>query len=87
MSSSSPLPIRAYATPHFLTARLAARRDVCEQVLVQRERRGRQQACRVHPEALGSAADWIKRTAGIWSGRLSALGDYLATDHESKEDR
>jgi DNA-binding transcriptional ArsR family regulator len=55
--------------------------------LVHRKRRGRQQVCRIHPDRLGPATDWLDRQRSFWTGQLGALETYLTATPAPKEDR
>ncbi|MGH3852996.1 MAG: ArsR/SmtB family transcription factor [Pseudonocardiaceae bacterium] len=45
--------------------------------LVRSEKVGRVRTCRVEPDALRSAEDWISRQRTTWERRLDLLGDVL----------
>lgn len=45
--------------------------------LVTRERRGREQHCRLVPDPLSGAWEWIEHYRGFWEARLDALGQYF----------
>lgn len=45
--------------------------------LVQSEKVGRVRTCRVDPDALGGALDWIHAQRAMWSSRLDRLEKYL----------
>ena len=47
--------------------------------LVRSEKSGRVRTCRVEPEALSLAEQWINDRRTEWENRLDRLGDYLAT--------
>src|SRR5271157_5466363 len=47
--------------------------------LVRSEKAGRVRTCRVEPEALSLAEQWINDRRREWESRLDRLGDYLAT--------
>ena len=47
--------------------------------LVRSEKSGRVRTCRVEPEALSLAEQWIADRRAEWASRLDRLGDYLAT--------
>jgi DNA-binding transcriptional ArsR family regulator len=47
--------------------------------LVRSEKTGRVRTCRVEPEALSLAEQWINARRAEWEGRLDRLGEYLAT--------
>lgn len=49
--------------------------------LVERERRGREQRCRLAPEALSEAWHWIGSYRQFWNDRLDALDAYLTQAH------
>ncbi len=46
--------------------------------LVRSEKSGRVRTCRVEPEALSRAEQWINERRTEWENRLDRLGDYLA---------
>ena len=45
--------------------------------LVTRERRGREQHCRLVPDPLSGASEWIEHYRGFWEARLDALEGLL----------
>jgi DNA-binding transcriptional ArsR family regulator len=47
--------------------------------LVASEKVGRVRTCRVNPEALSLAEQWINQRRQDWNGRLDRLGQYLET--------
>jgi DNA-binding transcriptional ArsR family regulator len=47
--------------------------------LVRSEKSGRVRTCRVEPDALGRAEQWINQRRTEWESRLDRLGDYLST--------
>ncbi len=51
--------------------------------LVRSEKTGRVRTCRLDPEALRLAEDWITAQRTAWEQRLDQLGDYLAEQPES----
>jgi DNA-binding transcriptional ArsR family regulator len=51
--------------------------------LVRSEKVGRVRTCRIDPEALRLAEDWITVQRTVWEQRLDQLGDYLAEQPES----
>jgi DNA-binding transcriptional ArsR family regulator len=53
--------------------------------LVERERRGREQRCRLVPEPMTEAWQWIDHYRTFWSDRLDALDRYL--EDRSLKDR
>lgn len=52
--------------------------------LVRRIPDGRVNRCRVDPEALKPASDWVERYRRHWEGRLDALADYLEKENEEE---
>jgi len=40
--------------------------------LIERHRKGRQQMCRLRPERLKEASDWLRQWEGFWNERLDA---------------
>lgn len=47
--------------------------------LVRSAKSGRVRTCRINPEALSLAEQWISERRSEWEHRLDRLGDYLAT--------
>jgi DNA-binding transcriptional ArsR family regulator len=45
--------------------------------LVRSEKVGRVRTCRIEPQALSLAEQWINARRAEWEGRLDRLGDYL----------
>ena len=45
--------------------------------LVRTEKRGRTRYCRLEPDKLSSAQDWITETTSFWTERLEALARYV----------
>ncbi len=45
--------------------------------LIERRKRGRFRYCRLAPEPLEQATDWIERTQAYWEERFQALDEYL----------
>ena len=54
--------------------------------LVRSEKHGRVRVCRMNPEALSLAEQWIEARRREWERRLDRLGDYLATLNQQGED-
>ena len=53
--------------------------DVLEKAnLIARERDAQWRRCRLQPEPLMEAAEWIGRYTAFWEGRLDALARYVA---------
>ena len=52
--------------------------------LVASEKIGRVRTCRIEPEAMLSARDWLESQRAAWEARLDRLGDYLK-DLQAKE--
>ena len=50
--------------------------------LVRTEKVGRVRTCRIEPQALSSAEQWIAERRSTWERRLDRLGDYLAAHPE-----
>ena len=55
--------------------------------LVRSEKVGRVRTCRIDPEALRMAEDWIAAQRTSWEQRLDQLGDYLNEQPGSPEPR
>ncbi len=51
--------------------------------LVNVRKDGKQRLYRLEPEPLRAVAEWVDRYGPFWTGRLTALGEYL--DETSKE--
>ena len=55
--------------------------------LVRSEKTGRVRTCRIDPNALRKAEEWISERRMIWERRFDRLGDYLARHPEESEQR
>jgi DNA-binding transcriptional ArsR family regulator len=51
--------------------------------LIVRERRGQHRLCRLQPEALAGASEWIEFHRRFWSGGFDRLDAHL-TQHKSR---
>ncbi|VVD99307.1 ArsR/SmtB family transcription factor [Pandoraea anhela] len=47
--------------------------------LVRTEKAGRVRTCRIEPQALSLAEQWINQRRHEWAGHLDRLGEYLAS--------
>lgn len=47
--------------------------------LVKTEKRGRSRYCRLEPEPMATAQEWMKDIRAFWMGSFERLGDYLET--------
>lgn len=55
--------------------------------LVRSEKLGRVRTCRIDPQALSLAEQWLHQRRGEWEARLDRLGDYLKTmERQGEED-
>src|ERR1700675_2850803 len=54
--------------------------------LITNERQGKHRRCRLKPEALTSAAEWIEFHRSFWSGSLDRLGARLQANRDDQED-
>jgi len=55
--------------------------------LVRSEKIGRVRTCRIEPQALSQAEQWINARRAEWEHRLDRLGDYLKTlENEGESD-
>jgi DNA-binding transcriptional ArsR family regulator len=52
--------------------------------LISNERQGKHRRCRLKPEALTAAADWLDFHRRFWSGSLDRLAAHLNQPHEKK---
>jgi DNA-binding transcriptional ArsR family regulator len=50
--------------------------------LITREREGRVRRCRLEPQPLGDALEWIARYGRFWEDRLDSLERFLAEQEE-----
>ena len=55
--------------------------------LLARDRDGRVHRCRLEPQAMDDAGEWIGRTRAFWEGRLDALARYLETTEDNEDGR
>ncbi len=53
--------------------------------LVRSEKTGRIRTCRIEPQALRSAEDWINERRILWERRLDRLGAYLEANPDMPE--
>ncbi|MDH3235013.1 MAG: metalloregulator ArsR/SmtB family transcription factor [Alphaproteobacteria bacterium] len=52
--------------------------------LIARERDAQWRRCRIEPEGLKAAADWVEQYRKFWEGRLDALADFLDAKKQAK---
>lgn len=52
--------------------------------IVKSEKVGRVRTCRIAPQALSLAEQWINERRAAWERRLDRLGEFLATEDEPK---
>jgi len=52
---------------------------------VRSEKTGRIRTCRIEPQALRSAEDWINERRILWEHRLDRLGAYLEANPDMPE--
>lgn len=50
--------------------------------LLIREKKGRQRVCRLRPEALFAAKEWVRLYTEFWNARLNALDQALQEDDD-----
>lgn len=55
--------------------------------LVSQEKLGRVRRCRLNPEPLQAASQWIEWYRRFWEERLDALGDFLEQTRPTEEDK
>ncbi|MGH8775616.1 MAG: ArsR/SmtB family transcription factor [Jiangellaceae bacterium] len=51
--------------------------------LISRERRGRNQVCRLRADNLAVATAWLERHRDFWTTQLTALADHVTPPEES----
>jgi len=51
--------------------------------LIARERDAQWRRCRIEPEGLKAAADWVEQYRKFWEDRLDALADFLETKKQT----
>jgi len=78
--SQGPISVSRLAEPLDITlAAVVQHLQVLEESgLVQTEKVGRVRTCRIEPEGLAVAAQWIGDRRSLWERRLDRLGDLLA---------
>ena len=54
--------------------------------LIERGRNAQYRPCRIRPEGLRTASDWLDDYRQLWEDRFSRLDDYLKTLHEQVND-
>ncbi|MEO8558124.1 MAG: metalloregulator ArsR/SmtB family transcription factor [Rhodospirillales bacterium] len=55
--------------------------------LVTSLKQGRVRTCRIEPQVLQSAEDWIARTRASWERRLDRLAQFLAEEVEAEKSK
>ncbi|WP_299690663.1 metalloregulator ArsR/SmtB family transcription factor [uncultured Tateyamaria sp.] len=83
-----PKPVSALAAPHDMALPSFLKHvDRLEGAGVITTRKdGRVRLCQLHPEALGSAEQWLNRARDRWAGKLDRLAAHLdATAQETKQ--
>jgi DNA-binding transcriptional ArsR family regulator len=55
--------------------------------LITREREAQWRRCRLAPQPLKAAGDWIERYRVFWEARFDALDELLARDAASKQEK
>lgn len=74
---AEPFPISGPAISRHLKVLEEAR-------LIARTRHGQQLICRLNPEGLTAAQDWIEQTRAFWSGAFDRLAVHLKNQPEKK---
>lgn len=72
----------------FAMSRPAVSKHVCvleRAGLLSRRRQGRNQICRLEPDALTWAAEWLERHRTFWTVQLAALADHFGTQQSAEE--
>ncbi|MEM7217458.1 MAG: metalloregulator ArsR/SmtB family transcription factor [Pseudomonadota bacterium] len=87
-----PRSVGELGAPHDMSFAGAAKhvKRLEQASLVTRERRGRQQMCRLNPEPLADAQRWLEQYAAFWTERLHALETLLTAaddDQGAPDDR
>lgn len=79
--SAGDAPVKDLAEPFALSGPAITKHlKVLEQAgLISRSRDGQQRPCRLEPQALAPAADWIEQYRALWEAQLDRLGAYLAS--------
>src|SRR3984957_3493502 len=54
--------------------------------LVSNERTGKQRRCRLRPEALASAQEWLDFNRRFWSGSLDRLASHLKSTRDQRSE-
>ena len=83
--AEGPAAVGELAAPFEISAPAVSRHlKVLERAgLISREKRAQWRRCRLEPEALTAAADWIEHTRAFWEGRFDALARYLEQSEQS----
>ena len=84
--SQGPISVSRLAGPLDITlAAVVQHLQVLEESgLVQTEKVGRVRTCRIEPDGLSAARQWIDDRRTTWEQRLDRLGDLLAEPDESE---
>lgn len=62
-------------------------RVLCDSGLVTMEKRGRTRYCRLNPDNMQKAANWLEQYRDMWLQSFDKLGRYLAEDSKKKKTR
>ena len=79
--SEGEAPVKALAAPFDLSGPAITKHlNVLERAgLISLGREGQMRPCRLEPQALAPAADWIDQYRALWDERLDRLDAYLKT--------
>lgn len=74
-----PASVKTLASPHdmALPSFMKHISVLEESELITTHKVGRVRTCRIRPETLSTAEQWITDTRSFWEARLDALGEYL----------
>lgn len=77
--ASGPAPVKQLAEPFALSGPAITKHlKVLEHAgLISRSRDGQLRPCRLEPQALVPAAEWIEAYRAMWDEQLDRLGEYL----------
>lgn len=78
-------PVSALAQPYRMSLAGAAKHvEVLARAgLIERRKVGRQQLCRLRPDRLKQAGDWLAQWERFWTDRLDALETELKEENQS----
>lgn len=87
LAAQEGLPVGALAEPFAMSLPAVMKHlGVLERAgMISRRKTGRTVTCRLEPDAMKDAADWLERQAAFWNRQLDALAVFVETEPESPD--